>query len=185
MPTNLLFCIGPTGAGKSRFLAGIKNVCGDAVHLVEVGKALRAKYPPSYFEGQAAPTKTAAEAWQLCQDGISAGIAAGKPAILIDGQPRSMEQVIRICHTYSNADLYGLHFIHLCAPPAVRAARLAERDTGDALELAKARLIGDVAPLYENLSELLSLKCNVITVNTERQDPVEELLPWIRSLTRA
>lgn len=79
---SLIFVIGATNAGKSTLISAAKEVgCG----TVEVGKMMRAKYPPEYFQGQAAPTKTQGEAMQMMMDGIEQVRAQG-PGMCLDCQ---------------------------------------------------------------------------------------------------
>ncbi len=174
---NLLFVLGPTGTGKSTFLKTVSAAMPDKIGLVEVGKKLRVMYPPDYFQGQGAPQHTQKLAMQLCNDGIKEHMDAGKQCVLIDGQPRNPAQMDEILSTYlkvqTGFELHGKQilsrFLHLFTPVEVRRARLEAcyKDDLGSLELARSRLLGDLAPLYEVLSMLHDV-ChhNLITINT-------------------
>jgi ATPase subunit of ABC transporter with duplicated ATPase domains len=107
--------MGPTCAGKSTFLNYAVEKDPGHVGLVEVGKMLRAKYPPSYFEGQAAPAKTQKEAWDMCEGRIRDHLAEGKTIVLVDGQPRSHDQVIRFMELGREMPGVNFHFLLLTA----------------------------------------------------------------------
>jgi len=155
------FVMGATGSGKSTFLELAREEIN--AHTVEVGKLLRAKYPPEYFDGLAAPTKTAKEAWDMCVSGIKAG--KGK-VTLIDGQPRDITQVTKIIKKYPNAK-----FILFNCPTEERARRLKLRDSGGAQELWESRLEGDYVAMYPVLAELLSYGKEIFVFNSGQDDP--------------
>lgn len=153
---QLFFVVGATNAGKSTFLQAVKDACGGRAGLVEVGKWMRAKYPPEHFNGQGAPANTAGEAWAMLVDGISKASAAAE-FVLIDGQPRDLNQCDGIRRQYDTPE-YQLAFIHLYASAAERKKRALGRDPvgSAALDLALARVVGDVPPLYDVTSWLTS-----------------------------
>lgn len=156
--SNILHLMGPTCAGKSTLINDMLTRAPDLVGAVEVGKMMRAKYldpksphyQPDFFKGQAAPQHTQAEAWQMYLDGVQANIAAKKRIILVDGQPRDIQQA---------RDTKGLwkaphrsSYIVVWADQEVRHARAAATRTGDALALAIQRMEGD----YKNLAVVLA-----------------------------
>lgn len=150
---ELIFVLGATNAGKTTLVAaaGKQPLCG----LVEVGKLFRAKYPPEYFQGSAAPAHTRQEAIQLMTEGIQKSIDAGNRFTFVDGQPRDLSQVEAVFRLYPEGT-YRKHFWNVYAPPAVREARARKRDEHNpkALELSLARLAGDIPPLYEAISQV-------------------------------
>lgn len=157
-----IYCImGATGSGKSTFLHKARELIG--AHTVEVGKMLRAKYPPEYFEGSAAPTKTAKEAWNMCVQGIKAG---KDKIILVDGQPRDVQQARNMMKTFPEAK-----YILFNCPTEERMYRLNNRDSGAALELAKARLEGDYVTMFPVIAELLSCGKEIMVFNSGPDDP--------------
>lgn len=163
----LVYVIGPTNAGKSTFLAHVGKF--KHVGLVEVGKMMRAKYPPSHFAGQSNPAHTAAEAWQMYLDGVEAHKAAGKSGIYIDGQPRDTKQTLELLRVpYRNRV-----FLHLWAPLEVRQARAEARDKDDPakLELSRQRLVNDDPQVYNVVSRLeASHSERVVHVDTSAPD---------------
>lgn len=168
-PTFLCFVLGATCVGKSTFLNKIKDWLGDQCHLIEVGKALRAKYPPEYFEGQGSPAKTQAEAIKLVRQGISAGEEAGVRLIIVDGQPRDLEQsdVLQspeICHPQRHR-----FAIELVCPRKERIARAHGRDIdGAKLQLALERMDADVWKLHEVVLSITAFP--VFRVDTREVD---------------
>jgi adenylate kinase family enzyme len=158
--SNIVHLLGPTCAGKSTLINRLLAIAGDIVGAVEVGKMLRAKYldpksphyQPDFFKGQAAPQHTQAEAWQMYQDGVKRLAAEGKKIILVDGQPRDIQQardIIGLWHA-PHRSIYLL--VH--ASEGVRAERAVASRTGDSLELAKARLKNDYENCYNVMVEL-------------------------------
>ena len=143
---RLIFVMGPTNAGKTRLMEAAKA----AGHgTVEVGKLLRAKYPPSYFEGQAAPKKTQVEAWSLMLEGIREADNQGLDLCFIDGQPRDMQQAAE-----SLGLPYPKDYILIWAPADVRRERAVARDSADPakLELSLRRLETDLLTGYDVLA---------------------------------
>lgn len=151
---TLIFLMGPTCAGKSTLMQVLKDRLPTKIGLVEVGKELRAKYPPSYFAGQNNPAHTAAEAWELCVAGIRREGDAGKTHILIDGQPRDVPQVRKCLNEFPGQPK---RFVLLTADLEVRRQRaMAGRSANpENLELALQRLTNDMISYYAVLAELL------------------------------
>jgi hypothetical protein len=140
---KIYFIMGPTNVGKSTFMDYAKAQPGCAT--VEVGRMLRAKYPPEFFAGQAAPKHTQAEAWQMMLDGIAAAEAQGAARVFVDGQPRDMQQAER-CVRFDNSC-----FRLLWVPGTLREARAKNRDADDPakLELSLHRLQTDLLTGYD------------------------------------
>jgi adenylate kinase family enzyme len=186
MAKHLIFVIGPTNAGKGCFLAAAQRYEPDRVGLVEVGKMFRAKYldpkspfyDPDHFKGQAAPKHTAIEAWQMMLDGISVCQEASKDIILVDGQPRDIEQCERIHHKYELSHDWNVTFAHIYAPANLRLERAMARDAGDPAKLAlsKARLQGDAVGLYEVMTRLIHYHSDVVTLINDGQVDIRDLV---------
>lgn len=137
---QVIFLLGMTNAGKSTFIEGLKPY--QHIGAVEVGKLLRAKYPPSYFEGSMAPAKTAVEAMAMCQAGITEAAATGRKFCIVDGQPRDIPQAKMLPAAYPSAWYWCLH-----APRAVRLARAVNRDPGTIPPEIRQRIIdGKLSP---------------------------------------
>jgi hypothetical protein len=156
-----VYVMGPTNAGKSTLMDVIR--CMPMVATVEVGKMLRAKYPPEHFQGQAAPKHTAAEAIKMCLDGIHGAKAEGKSVAFVDGQPRDIEQARELCGIKNRRV-----FLVLIAPEDVRTGRAQERDGADPakLELSLKRMRGDCVGLFDVTSFLLMAGEHVIFRDT-------------------
>lgn len=161
--SRLVFVMGPTNAGKSTLLDAARNL--PDFGLIEVGKMMRAKYPPEHFKGQANPKHTAVEAWQMFTDSLAAHTAAGKEYVLVDGQPRDDEQCAAAL-ALPNPKM----FLNLWAPVAIREARARARDTDpEKLALSLARLHGDLPKLYDLIS-LLNARSVVVSADTSASD---------------
>jgi hypothetical protein len=170
---NLIFVIGATNAGKSTLIEAAKHL---GHGTVEVGKAMRAKHPPEYFQGSAAPEHTEIEAWQCLLDGIAASNLAHsikyapfggerRAFCFIDGQPRSLKQYHKVRRDFP---YYQTTFVHLWAPNTEREIRARNRDKGDPAKLALslARLNGDIPVLYDMLFLMAQEHLPIQHVNT-------------------
>ena len=163
----MVYVIGPTNSGKTTLL----NLCGqdERIVTVEVGKILRAKYPPSHFQGQNNPKHTANEAWAIYQEGLTQGIATPKCKMIVcDGQPRDVQQTIDVL----NDKRFFKVFVHLWAPLEIREKRAEERDAGSPalLALSKARLAYDTPATYDVLARLLNAREKVWSYDTSITD---------------
>lgn len=146
--------MGPTCSGKSTLLHLTRNTDPDRVGLVEVGKMLRAKYPPDYFKGLNNPQHTAQEAWELCENNVKAMREEGKDVILVDGQPRDIPQVGLCIYKFSTVE-FDRHFLLIDAALDERERRARASRSGDDLEtLAIPRLTNDMVAYYSVLTEL-------------------------------
>lgn len=151
---KVIFIMGPTNTGKTYFINKVKEYTHN-IYPVMIGKILRAKYPPDYFEGQAAPAKTDNEAWNIMVEEIKK--AHNQDMIpLVDGQPRNQQQLNWVFEKLSEelfntkCSLNYCGAIHLWAPRDKRIKRAQERDTDTkALELSMKRMDGDVFTLYD------------------------------------
>ncbi len=181
----LIFVMGATNVGKSTFMelaSGYPQVLG----LVEVGKLMRAKYPPEHFKGSGAPAHTQIEAWQMLTTGIETHAKAGMKAVIIDGQPRNTEQT-QWALDMPNPKL----FLHLWAPPEVRLERAQKRDAADLpkLELSLKRLIDDPRVLFDCLT-MIDLHCHhthtpdtLVTYDTREYTPYRALKDSLSYIT--
>jgi adenylate kinase family enzyme len=180
----LIFVIGATNSGKGTFLAQTKAIFGDKVGLVEVGKMMRAKYPPEHFQGQAAPSHTQDEAWAMMQSRISELVDQKVPIIVVDGQPRDHKQLHGILNEYGE---HNKVFVHLFASKQCRLARALQRDAPDVskIMLSLDRLTGDIPVLYEILSTLMAENQIITTINTEQTDvttaTLSDFLDWLHT----
>ncbi len=177
----LVFTVGPTNAGKSTLMDVAKAT--PRAGTVEVGRLMRAKYPPSHFKGEGAPKHTQVEAWQMMVDGITASVAAGNVVTFVDGQPRDTQQADDIYDQYVKSLLYDVHFLHLTCPEDIRETRRVARDGGDAEKdaLSKARMTTDYRSLYNVFTCLQDngLRVNVEDTSTPTYDPVAEVADWL------
>lgn len=186
---RLIFITGATNAGKSTLIEGASKWRN--VGVVSVGAMMRAKYHPSHFKGQANPAHTRAEALEMMMEGILQQIGAGLRTILVDGQPRDVDQLREIDSIlWQRTDhVFECSFIHLFAPEIIRFTRALNRDRDDPhkLMLSYQRLRGDIPELYNVLTALLADRRDLIAVSSEDQRMIEPAIKFItdRSEPRA
>lgn len=183
---DLYFIMGPTCAGKSTFLHLARNVLGDKVELIEVGKMLRAKYPPEHFAGQNNPKHCAEEAWKLCEQGVLHARDRGKTIILVDGQPRDIPQV-DLCFSQFPESEFNRHFVLIDCPIEEREARAREHRSGADLEtLAIPRLTNDMIAYYSVLVRLLHHEAWVHTFDSSnpKRKPAENVFEPLLKVMR-
>lgn len=177
----LVFTVGPTNAGKSTLMDVAK--ASPRVGTVEVGRLMRAKYPPSHFKGEGAPAHTQVEAWQMMVDGIAASVAAGNVVTFVDGQPRDVQQADDIYAQYWRSEAFDIYFLHLTCPEAIREARRVARDGGDPEKdaLSKARMTTDYRSLYNVFTRLQDngLRVNVEDTSLAGYSPTVEVNDWV------
>lgn len=155
---TILHLLGNTGAGKTTMMDLLYERNTDAVAHISVGRELRKRYSPDYFNGQAAPEKTEVEALELYD--LFIYVNKHKPQvklIVVDGQPRKASQVSRVLSLHPDCPH---HFMLVHADHEVRARRLVGRDGDDPekMRLAMARLDNDYRNQYECMIELARLK---------------------------
>lgn len=165
--SRLVFVMGCTGSGKSTFLNKLKTEYSDKHGYVEVGKILRAKYPPEFFNGQAAPKHTQDEAWNLCHESVKKNF--NKSFTFIDGQPRSVDQVDNIFRFFKTE--YTKYWLFLDASIEVRRKRIQEKYLNDSasLDLGLQRVTNDIISYHPVLLKLANKPVYIQKVNTEDQ----------------
>lgn len=164
--TIVVFVVGPTCAGKSTFLGLAKEALGDRAHLIEIGKAMRAKYPPQHFQGDGAPAHTQAEAMQMLQDGLAVGLADEKVGIVfVDGQPRCADQ---LAFAAAGGEGWMPVFLHLTAEHGVLFKRGIARsgEDVDAMDLVRSRIVKDRLALYDLLPGMFASGAPFLSVDT-------------------
>jgi adenylate kinase family enzyme len=170
---RLISILGPTCAGKSTLINTLRTLDSGKgprrIGFIEVGKILRAKYSPEHFQGQAAPQHTQLEAWTLFLDSLVQYTLEGYDAVVVDGQPRSVDQAHMILNIAFNGNV-NYHAIYLTAPLDVRQARCAARDISpEAKKLTEERLVGDCIPLCDVLAVLGAGGASITLHNTHHQ----------------
>lgn len=147
--------MGTTCAGKSTLINKARARNNPKIGLVEIGKILRAKYPPEFFKGQAAPAHTQEEAWNLCFDAVNKHLEVGCELILIDGQPRDLRQLATMMKD-PWPGLYQVWYVllHASMEERERRARQDRADTQGNLDLALARIKNDMVNYYDILVHL-------------------------------
>lgn len=156
IPTVILHLIGNNGVGKTSISRAVANL-HDYACAVNVGQIFRRRYPPKHFQGQMAPSHTKKEALQIYRDEVSNMLDCGMQLIVVDGQPRSTDQVRVVDQMFSfcTRKYLLLHLDH-----DIRKVRLEDRDGGNEgnLELSMHRLERDYRSTYEVIVELARIK---------------------------
>ncbi len=162
---KIVFVIGANGVGKSTFMDQVKRF--NKYGTVEVGRMMRAKYPPEHFAGQSNPKHTAEEAWQMLLDGMAVAFVAGKEAVFCDGQPCDIEQAEKCLRRWPKAI-----YLHLYADDATRIARCEARDKDNpaASDLARKRYDTDSINNYKVLCHLMQNGANILTDHIDQKD---------------
>jgi hypothetical protein len=159
------YVIGCTNTGKSSLMEASYQYAPE-VRCIEIGKYMRAKYPPSHFKGQGNPKHTADEAWAVYTEQLQKAFEDPKcRLVLADGQPRDQEQMEAVMA----AKGFTKVFLHLWASRSVREARARKRDGEDKekLALSLARLDNDVLPVFDIVTQLSIAGYDVRHVNTQ------------------
>lgn len=151
--TDIFFMMGPTNSGKTTLADQVIQKYPGSTGVF-VGRKLRAKYGESFFKGQAAPKHTEQEALDLMDEGIEEGLQNNSPIIMVDGQPRSDDQVTYVIENYFQNPTMGIRssvwFLLLHCDDHTRMERLNSRDvTPEKRELALARFQGDMPQIYK------------------------------------
>lgn len=171
--------MGATNSGKTTMIEQLSDV----YYPVMVGRELRKRFPPDYFDGQAAPAKTDELAFQIMCEGIQE--AHDKAMIpIVDGQPRNQVQLEWCKRDFIDRDgMFECKFIHLWAPREIRVARAKARDTDEAkLKLSMDRMDGDVLTLYDlwlQLSQFVPAD-DMKVINTNLRTAIVEAGSFIR-----
>lgn len=174
--------MGATCAGKSTFIRHCVDHGRGSISAVEVGKILRAKYPPEHFAGQNNPKHTAQEAWDLCESMVQDRINEGSRVILVDGQPRDIEQVDLFLSCWQDTPR---DFLLFNASIGERERRARETRTGDDLEkLALPRLKNDMIAYFGVLVRLAQYGVSPLVVNTENHRPQDALMMHLLNQSR-
>jgi shikimate kinase len=144
---KVFFLIGITCSGKTTILNQMKQRHPDAIGLVQVGKEMRRRHPPEYFDGLGAMPKTEDEAWTIFEEQLKK--CAGYRYVLVDGQPRMASQVQRCLMVPDH------RFLWLSTMPSIIAARIESSDRTDAeKKLARERVHNDSKQLIDVMSLL-------------------------------
>ena len=149
--TRITYVLGTTCVGKSTLIEKAAEYSKD-VHIIQVGKELRRRHPPEYFQGKGAMDFTEHEVEEIFSEEVHKAAMLGKCEILVDGNPRSIEQLY----------LLGLfpaiepRFWWINAKESLVEKWLNKRFAGDydGRELAQQRIINDRVQLYPLLFTL-------------------------------
>ena len=155
------------------------------VGCIEVGKALRAKYPPSHFQGQAAPRHTQVEAWSIFTEQLNRCLEDKCDIVFVDGQPRSPDQV-QLMEELPHIPV----IVHLTARRAKRQERAQVRFASDpeGMALYQAREERDLVELSEILADANLRKWSIFLLPTDEDNPEKlliEIESWLCALSLA
>jgi hypothetical protein len=182
---KIIYLMGGTCCGKSSVLSMAREFYKERAGFVEVGKALRSKYPPDYFKGLAAPEHLEKEAINLYVEGVSACLADKREYCWVDGQPRSPFQVDAVLGTFSTIPKQFLLFTASADEQAKRAAKRFAKDL-ESLKLAIARIDNDRKQGYDTLVRLLDFGRRVDVFGSENlQYPPEFVFEWVKRVVES
>ncbi len=180
----IVYLMGCTCAGKGTFIDFVQAQQAKHIGFVQVGKMFRAKYPPEYFKGQAAPAHTQKEATDMCLQGIKDNIDAGKEIVIVDGQPRSDDQVL-ITQVWKKTlgPKFQCRYEMLDCSLDERKRRLEGRFTGTdsaSFDLGAKRLENDMKTYYTVLMTLLRNRVMFSVRDTQEDGWMDKLYHVIR-----
>jgi adenylate kinase family enzyme len=151
----MFICLmGVTCSGKSTFIQS--KAKDKRFGSIEIGKEMRKRHTPDYFNSLGAMPHTEKEVWEIFEQQYAA--VANAQVILIDGQPRLPSQVSRLM---DHAKWVGreLHYVFFSVDKDETFRRLMGRFPNDAQSqaLSLARSINDKVQLYDVVVELVRL----------------------------
>lgn len=175
---TIVFVLGETNAGKSTLIDRMEK--SGFYYAVLIGRILRAKYPPEYFEGQAAPAKTDTDAWSIMVEEINKAHNSCKTPV-VDGQPRNNVQYGWCDKYYFSNKEYDCKFIKLWASREERIRRAKARDSDESkLKLSMQRMDSDTIILSDIVSKLQSsFNDKYLLVNTEVSGYLDKVDSWL------
>lgn len=155
--TQIIYVLGATCSGKSTFVAEAAKF-SDEFGIVQVGKELRRRHPPEYFQGKGAMDFTEKEVEEIFTEGVQAAIDANKIAVFVDGNPRSYDQLYLLGKFHEREVFWWLHADELQVRDWLR-----DRFPEDVAsrELAEQRLTNDCVQLMPLLHELVSRRKSI------------------------
>lgn len=127
---HLCYILGASNAGKTTLIKQLEEA-GLSLASIRVGEEMRKRHPPSFFQGQGAPEKTRKEAWEVFSSGFLQH-AGSVDYILVDGQPRRIEETEQLIGTEARIGAWALAeiprtFIYLHADQQTLVGRCCER----------------------------------------------------------
>lgn len=121
---TIVFVMGATCSGKTTLIEKADEYFADTATTLCVGKILRKKHPPEYFEGSGAPEKTTQDVLDIFDKGVSDFKDSTYSMLLVDGMPRQDCQIQRVAELESH---FHIVFVYLYCPDKERELRLSER----------------------------------------------------------
>jgi hypothetical protein len=164
--------MGTTCSGKSTVISQFCDVFGSTVRTCLIGKELRARHPPEFFNGLAAMPSTEPEVREIFSQRLTAFMEDDRAGYLLcDGIPRLVSQVdfidgeIRKATAAYNIKIECL-FVLLKADPEIIRQRAYGRDSGGNLDLTLKRIESDGKLGYDTLVALLERGKHVTVSDT-------------------
>lgn len=183
--SKTFYLTGSTCTGKDYFIELAVKKHPHLFGKVQVGQALRAKYPAEYFKGSGAPEHTEKEAISIFKEQWNAAQEAGRKYILVSGQPRRPSQVEECFkHVSSNHGRNIILFLH--TPDEIIKERIAIRFENDdeGYKLAEQRTVSDKIMFYDTIFTILEYQQEypedvlIKTLDTQTRN-IEEVIDQI------
>lgn len=173
--SHVLHLMGAACSGKSSLIQRLLSIAPNDVYAVEVGKRMRAKYGDRFFKGQAAPKQTQGEAWEMYMLGVREGIAEQKSLIIVDGQPRDIEQARNAIGLWRAPHHSSFLLLHADHEERERRCRADVSDPNRDVESRIARLTNDYRNCYAVMAELLMADQVIRVIDTTKMVDVHAL----------
>lgn len=155
MNKHVLLCSGPTCVGKTTTLdAVIADPNNNAVGCF-IGREMRRRHPPEYFDGAMASEKTEPEVRDIFMDVYVDFLKSDKQFLLCDGIPRLPSQVRFLNDVFKNTHMeaprsLSVALVVFTLSDTVRAERMRQRGgTASEQALAEVRFHKDKAMLQD------------------------------------
>ena len=164
-----VYILGSTCAGKTTTIDSIvHSEPSGRIGSIKVGQILRERYPPGHFKGKAWLPETEAEAMTIYNQGMIEKFYNEKlDIVLIDGQPRSRDQIRYVLDNH--VDVYK-HFIllHCSRDSALERAAARFPCDSESYNLSLDRIKNDAYDILSIICELRDCNQRITCFQTDK-----------------
>jgi len=174
----MLICLlGVTCVGKDTIAEEAQKKWPEDVGLIQVGKAMRLRHPPGYFDGKGAMEHTEDEAWSIFTEQLQA--AENKKLVVCVGQPRILSQVERVIALERRKMFLWFTSSH-------ETDRITQRFKNDSasMELSLRRRANDRIQYYDVLHQLLYRNQIVVPFVNDNAADLSHITDWMYQYVR-